>query len=60
VPNPLETTILLSRLCTKVLKQRTTAKGGVVKAAEAGLVVSGYWVGKVFHLEVGQDATHKG
>lgn len=52
--NTLETDILLSRLCTKVLKQRTTAKGGVVKATEAGFVVSGYWVEKVFHLEVGQ------
>lgn len=57
--NDLETDVLLARLCTRVLKrrmevyaQRTAPDKGLIEVKESGMVVCGYWVGKVFHMEV--------
>lgn len=52
--NDLETDVLLSRLCTRVLKRRMDVYGKKekVEVKEAGFAVCGYWVEKTFRVEV--------
>lgn len=54
--NDLETDVLLSRLCTRVLKRRMEVYGKQerVEVREAGFAVCGYWVEKIFRVEVGK------
>lgn len=48
------TEVLLSCLTTRVLKKRLSVlkSGGVLREAEGGYEVSGYWVDKTFTLEI--------
>ena len=50
----LQTEVLLSRLCTRVLKQRLTVlrTDGVVTEAEDGFICRGWWEGKQWCMAV--------
>ena len=53
------TDVLLGRLATRILKRRLEVlkTDNVLREAEGGYEVSGYWVNKVFHLEVSKCQT---
>lgn len=54
--NPIDTRteVLLSILATRILKRRLEVlkTENVLREAEGGYEVAGYWVERVFHLEV--------
>lgn len=48
----LETDVLLSRLCTRVVKNRANAKVDEVFAEDGGYRAAGWWEGKKFCIAI--------
>lgn len=48
--NDIETDILLSRLCAKVIKTRSNRDGA--EAREGGYIITGRWVNKEYRITI--------
>jgi hypothetical protein len=54
---PLETDVLLGRLCTKALKYRKDAKGNEYTYTKEGYSITAYWIEDMFRIEIKKTKT---